>query len=210
MIKCIKERSREDRREACQMDRWKRVTWNVWMFFFLFALSPSQHSALRILFTYNRVCGFLSLLFIICPGKADNCLAVISGVINLDDDNRRKTCAVCEAGGTLLQHHMHYSCYTLTSLRTEMYLRARVSGCVSASCVYIYTACIHRHSVDMIHYAIKNPTLYKGSVRIAGIWWCAELPSSSSGLRRKWLGAFSFYPRITNASKAQLPEAPRR
>lgn len=71
------------------------------MCFVFVSFSPSQHSALHILFSYNRVCRFLSFLFIICPGKADNCLAVISGVINLDDDNRRKTCAVCEAGGTL-------------------------------------------------------------------------------------------------------------
>lgn len=52
-------------------------------------------------FSYNdRACGFLLFLFIICPGKADNCLAVMSAVINLADDNSRKTCAVCKAGGT--------------------------------------------------------------------------------------------------------------
>lgn len=51
--------------------------------------------------SYNdRACGFLLFLFIICPGKADNCLAVMSAVINLADDNSRKTCAVCKAGGT--------------------------------------------------------------------------------------------------------------
>lgn len=99
------------------------------------SLSPGQHSTLHILFSYNRVCGFLSFLFIICPGKADNCLAVISSVINLGDDNRRKTCAVCEAGGTLLQHHMPHSCNTLTLLLYEMYLRV----CPAVCLLHFYT-----------------------------------------------------------------------
>lgn len=125
----------EDRTEACRIDRKILVTRNVWMFCF-FPLSPSQHSALHILFSYNRVCGFLSILFIICPGKADNCLAVISGVINLDNDNRRKTCAVREAGGTLLQHHMDHSCNTLTLLHYEMYLWV----CPAVCLVHIYVS----------------------------------------------------------------------
>lgn len=114
--------------------------------FCFFPISPSQHSALHVLFSYNRVYGFLLFLFIICPGKADNYLAVISGVINLDDDNRRKTCAVCEAGGTLLQHHMHHSCNALTLLCYEMYLRVCPAGCL----VQIYTFI---HCFNCIHYA---------------------------------------------------------
>lgn len=135
------------------------------MFFFPF--SPSQHSTLHILFSYNRVCGFLSFLFIICPGKADNCLAVISGIINLDDDNRRKTCAVCEAGGTLLQHHMHHSCNTLTLLLYEMYLRV----CPAACLVHIYTSTqsVYRDILFCIHYAITNLILNKCNIRTAGI-----------------------------------------
>lgn len=118
--------------------------------------SPGQHSALHILFTYNRVCGFLSFLFIICPGKADNCLAVISGIINLDDDNRRKTCAVCEAGGTLLQHHMHCSSSTLALFLCEIYQQM----CPAVCLVHIYTSTqlIYR-DILCIHYAIETSSL---------------------------------------------------
>lgn len=50
--------------------------------------------------TESRACGFLLFLFIICPGKADNRLAVMSAVINLLNDNTRKECAVCRPGQT--------------------------------------------------------------------------------------------------------------
>lgn len=78
-----------------------------------------------------------------------------------------------------------------------------MSGCVSGSYLYIYTACIKRHSVlfNCIHYAITNLIHNKCNIGITGIWWCAELPTSSSGRRCILLRVFSFYPTSLKLAK---------
>lgn len=149
------------RRNGAEKTEQKRVRWteensrylecvNVVVVFFslFFFLSPFLQANIphaTILFSYNRVCGFLSFLFIICPGKADNRLAVISGVINLDDDNRRKTCAVCEAGGTLPQHqHAPESRYTDLAPPRNQSRRARPARVCAWVRVYTSTRLVYR------------------------------------------------------------------
>lgn len=57
----------------------------------------------------GRACGFLLLLFIICAGRVDNRLRVMSGTCGLGRDNSRKTCVVCwrVRGGVGLKQAVH-------------------------------------------------------------------------------------------------------